>query len=47
VLLAKYDPRETGYCPAYDRDPRAFLASLGIGTMPPGITLCGGVPIRR
>ena len=47
VLLAKYDPRETGYCPAYDRDPRAFLASLGIGTMPAGITLCGGVPVRR
>jgi uncharacterized membrane protein len=45
VFLAKYDPRETGYCPAYDKDPRAFLASLGIGTMPPGIVLCGGVPV--
>ncbi len=25
VVLAKYDPHETGYCPAYDKDPRAFL----------------------
>ena len=45
VVLAKYDPHETGYCPAYDRNPRAFLASIGIGTPPAGITLCGGVPI--
>ena len=45
VRLAKYDPHETGYCPAYDKDPRAFLASLGIGTPPPNTTLCGGVPL--
>lgn len=45
VLLAKYDPRATGYCPAYDRDPRAFLASLGIGAMPSSVSLCGGVPV--
>jgi uncharacterized membrane protein len=45
VLLAKYDPRESGYCPAYDKDPRAFFASLGIGPWPPGTALCGGVPV--
>ncbi|HEX3466942.1 MAG TPA: DUF2079 domain-containing protein [Candidatus Elarobacter sp.] len=43
VLLAKYDPHAAGYCPAYNRDPRAFLASLGIGALPPGTVLCGGV----
>ena len=47
VLLAKYDPREGGYCPAYDKDARAFFASLGIGTWPAGTTLCGGVPVTR
>jgi len=47
VLLAKYDPHETGYCPAYDKNARAFFASLGIGTWPPNTTLCGGVPITR
>nr|MDP9105980.1 hypothetical protein [Candidatus Eremiobacteraeota bacterium] len=47
VLLAKYDPRETGYCPAYDKDPRAFFASLGIGRWPANAALCGGVPITR
>jgi uncharacterized membrane protein len=46
VVLAKYDPRESGYCPAYDKDPRALLASLGIGPWPAGLVLCGGVPIR-
>jgi uncharacterized membrane protein len=45
VVLAKYDPRETGYCPAYNKDPRAFLASLGIGTWPSDFVLCGGVPV--
>ncbi|MDB5092825.1 MAG: hypothetical protein JWO85_926 [Candidatus Eremiobacteraeota bacterium] len=47
VLLAKYKPNEGGYCPAYDRDARAFFASLGIGTWPLGTTLCGGVPVSR
>lgn len=46
VVLAKYDPRETGYCPAYDKDPRAFLASLGLGSWPAGVRLCGGVPVQ-
>jgi uncharacterized membrane protein len=45
VLLAKYDPNESGYCPAYDKDARAFFASLGIGTWPPNTALCGGVPV--
>lgn len=45
VLLAKYDPHEAGYCPAYDTDARAFFASIGIGRWPPGTVLCGGVPI--
>ncbi|MBV9440424.1 MAG: DUF2079 domain-containing protein, partial [Candidatus Eremiobacteraeota bacterium] len=46
VILAKYDPTETGYCPAYDKDARAFFASLGLGTWPANTTLCGGVPVR-
>ena len=45
IVLAKYDPRERGYCPAYDKDPRAFLASLGFGVWPAGLQLCGGVPV--
>jgi len=47
VLLAKYDPREGGYCPAYDKDARAFFASLGIGSWPANTVLCGGVPVAR
>jgi uncharacterized membrane protein len=47
VVLAKYDRTETGYCPAYDKDARAFFASLGIGTWPANTTLCGGVPMRK
>jgi uncharacterized membrane protein len=47
VLLAKYDPTEPGYCPAYNKDARAFLAALGIGTWPPSTVLCGGVVVRR
>lgn len=46
VVLAKYDPKELGYCPAYDKDARAFFASLGLGTWPPDTALCGGVPVR-
>jgi uncharacterized membrane protein len=46
VVLAKYDPNEAGYCPAYDKDARAFFASLGIGTWPEGTSLCLGVPVR-
>jgi uncharacterized membrane protein len=45
VLLAKYDPAETGYCPAYNKDPRAFFASLGLGTWPANVVLCGGVAV--
>ena len=45
VHLARYDPREGGYCPAYDRDPRAFFASLGVGAWPAATALCGGVPV--
>lgn len=45
VVLAKYDRRETGYCPAYNKDPRALLAALGVGTWPPNTRLCGGVPV--
>ncbi|MBV8580932.1 MAG: DUF2079 domain-containing protein [Candidatus Eremiobacteraeota bacterium] len=47
VILAKYDPTETGYCPAYNKNPRAFFASLGLGTWPPDTVLCGGVPVSR
>jgi uncharacterized membrane protein len=47
VLLAKYDPTETGYCPAYNKDARAFFASLGAGAWPSDITLCGGVAVHR
>ncbi len=46
VVLARYDPRESGYCPAYNRDARAFFASLGIGAWPRDTALCGGVPVR-
>ena len=46
VVLAKYDPHETGYCPAYNKDPLALLASLGIRPWPASVTLCGGVPVR-
>ncbi len=45
VLLAKYDPAETGYCPAYNKDARAFFASLGLGMWPADAVLCGGVPV--
>ena len=45
VVLAKYDPRERGYCPAYNRSARAFMAALGAGAWPAGMTLCGGVPV--
>jgi uncharacterized membrane protein len=47
VLLAKYDPHESGYCPAYDKDGAAFFASLGIGSWPANATLCEGVVLRR
>ncbi len=47
VVLARYDPRETGYCPAYDKDARAFFASLGIGAWPRDVALCAGVPVAR
>jgi uncharacterized membrane protein len=47
VLLAKYDPTETGYCPAYNKDAGAFFASLGIGTWPTNATLCEGVVTRK
>jgi uncharacterized membrane protein len=47
VVLARYDPHETGYCPAYDKNTRAFFASLGFGTWPPGVTLCGGAAVSR
>jgi len=45
VALAKYDPQERGYCPAYNRNARAFFAALGAGSMPSGLTLCGGVSV--
>jgi uncharacterized membrane protein len=46
VALARYDRAEPGYCPAYNKDARAFFASLGIGAWPAGTTLCGGVALR-
>ena len=45
VVLARYDPREGGYCPAYNTNARAFLASIGIGSWPAGVRLCGGVAV--
>ncbi len=45
VALDLYRPDEGGYCPAYDTNPRAFFASLGLGAWPRGVTLCGGVPV--
>jgi uncharacterized membrane protein len=46
VVLARYARAEPGYCPAYNKDARAFFASLGIGAWPPGTSLCGGVALR-
>lgn len=46
VVLARYDPHESGYCPAYNKDARAFFASLGVGAWPAGTELCGGVALR-
>jgi uncharacterized membrane protein len=45
VELAKFVSNEAGYCPAFDTNARAFFASLGIGTWPPGTRVCGGVPV--
>lgn len=45
VVLARYDPAETGYCPAYNKDAHAFFASLGIGRWPARTTLCEGVAL--
>jgi uncharacterized membrane protein len=47
VVLARYRPGESGYCPAYNTSARAFFASIGIGSWPAGVTLCGGVPLAR
>ncbi len=45
VLLAHYRAGEGGYCPAYNTNARAFFASIGVGSWPAGIALCGGVPV--
>jgi uncharacterized membrane protein len=47
VVLARYDAAESGYCPAFNKDARAFFASLGLGAWPAGTTLCEGVAVRR
>ncbi|HEY0613004.1 MAG TPA: DUF2079 domain-containing protein [Candidatus Elarobacter sp.] len=47
VFLAKYDPHESGYCPAYNKNAEAFLASLHLTQWPANTTLCGGVPITK
>jgi len=47
VALRRYAPGEAGYCPAYDTNARAFFASLGAGTWPANLGLCGGVPVAR
>jgi uncharacterized membrane protein len=46
VVLAKYRPNEPGYCPAYNKDARAFLASLNLAPWPTATILCAGVAIR-
>ncbi len=45
VVLARFVAGEAGYCPAYNTNLRAFAASAGWGAWPPGVTLCGGVPV--
>jgi uncharacterized membrane protein len=45
VVLARYRPGESGYCPAYNTNGRAFFASIGFGNWPSGTTLCGGVAL--
>ncbi|MDB5026659.1 MAG: hypothetical protein JWO66_348 [Candidatus Eremiobacteraeota bacterium] len=47
VVLAKYRPNEPGYCPAYNKDPRAFLASINLAPWPHDVTLCAGVAVPR
>ncbi len=47
AMLARYNAREQGYCPAYDTNATAFFASLRIRTWPAHVTLCDGVPVRR
>jgi uncharacterized membrane protein len=47
VVLARYHRGESGYCPAYNTNARAFFASLGIGRWPANVTLCGGVAMTR
>lgn len=46
VALDRYRPGESGYCPAYNTNARAFFASVGIGTWPAGVALCEGVVVR-
>ncbi|HXW59040.1 MAG TPA: DUF2079 domain-containing protein [Solirubrobacteraceae bacterium] len=45
ITLAPYVRGEAGYCPAYDTNARAFLASIGLGAWPRGVRLCAGVPL--
>ena len=47
VTLAPYDPHEAGYCPDYNKNPRAFFASLGLGSWPRDVVLCGGAAVPR
>ena len=46
VRLARYRKGETGYCPSFNTEGRAFLASLGLGSWPRGVRLCEGVAVR-
>ncbi|MBC5810702.1 MAG: DUF2079 domain-containing protein [Candidatus Eremiobacteraeota bacterium] len=45
VLLARSRPNDMATCSPYNRDARAFFASLGIGTWPANTALCLGVPV--
>ncbi|HYZ14936.1 MAG TPA: DUF2079 domain-containing protein [Candidatus Acidoferrum sp.] len=45
VVLARYDPAESGYCPAYNKNARAFFASIGLAPWPARTQLCEGVAV--
>ena len=44
VRLAPYDPHDVG-CPGYNRDARAFFASIGLAAAPPHTAYCGGAAV--
>ena len=46
VSLSSAPAATVAKCPGYNHNGRAFLASVGWGTWPSGVTLCGGAVVR-